>query len=72
MFFKVYLPEEFFFLRWPPVVVSASSLTCPGDLHFILQKKDRRAPGHNLVAPCGTSVLTGSIAKVKKIGIINS
>lgn len=45
------------------MVVSASSLTCADSLHFILQKKERLAPGHSLVAPCGTSVFTGSIAK---------
>jgi hypothetical protein len=34
------------------------------------QKKERRAPGHSLDTPWGTSVLTGNIAE-KKIGQTN-
>lgn len=51
-----------FLRRWHPVVVSASSFTCAGSLHFIRQKNERRAPGQSRDTPCGTSVFTGNIA----------
>lgn len=44
-------------------VESISSLTWLEGLHFILQKKERRAPGHSRDTPCGMSVFTGSIAE---------
>lgn len=60
-----FLPEFCcFLLLWHPVVVSASSLTCAESLHFILQKNDLLAPGQSLLAPCGTSVFTGNIARM--------
>lgn len=57
-----------FFRRWHPLADSDSSFTCnspqriPSTFRFILQKKDLRAPGHNLDTPWGTSVFTGNIA----------
>lgn len=43
-------------------VVSGVSFVDWEARHFIRQKKERRAPGHNLDRPWGTSVFTGNIA----------
>jgi hypothetical protein len=47
------------------LLVSFSSFMCTDDLHFIRQKKDRRAPGkkERVTAGCMSECFTGSIAK---------
>lgn len=46
---------------------SLSSILTDGRLHFIRQKKDRRAPEHSLEGPGVMSVFTGRPALKKKI-----
>lgn len=53
---------EAFFRRWQVELVSASSLITGGSLHFILQKKERLAPGQRRFDFWGTFPFTGSIA----------
>lgn len=75
---QYFLSELICFLRrWHPVNMSAPlpSLSCCDALHFMRQKKDRRAPGHKRDRSCGTSVLTGNIAgkwMTRKLKIIFS